>query len=34
MFVRSDDIIDPTQGGKSCDFCDWKNMTAVDELGR
>ena len=23
-------VVDPTDGGKRCDFCDWQRMTAAD----
>ncbi|GMH32491.1 hypothetical protein BSKO_00325 [Bryopsis sp. KO-2023] len=33
-FKRTDGLLDPTNGGLTCDFCNWKEFTAVDDFGR
>ncbi|GMH38999.1 hypothetical protein BSKO_06897 [Bryopsis sp. KO-2023] len=32
-FKRTDGLLDPTNGGLTSDFCNWKEFTAVDDFG-
>lgn len=35
MFNKADGaVVDPTDGGASCDFCRWETLTAEDSFGR
>jgi hypothetical protein len=33
-FVGEPSVVDPTEGGRACDFCDWASLTAEDDWGR
>jgi hypothetical protein len=33
-FKAEGSVVDPTDNGAKCDFCDWENLTAVDAFGR
>jgi hypothetical protein len=33
-FAAAEPPADPTDGGRACDFCNWREMTAEDTFGR
>lgn len=33
-FTQEVPMVDPLEGGKVCDFCDWRHYTAEDDFGR
>ncbi len=33
-FTQEPALADPTDGGRTCDFCRWQTLTAVDVFGR
>ncbi|KAK9905646.1 hypothetical protein WJX75_003820 [Coccomyxa subellipsoidea] len=33
-FTEEPNLADPTDGGRTCDFCQWRTLTALDVFGR
>lgn len=33
-FTEQSNLADPTDGGRTCDFCQWRTLTALDVFGR